>query len=207
MLQAALELLHECGLLACGEPPGVRHRLQLCGDHLGLFLEILDAHTVEKRLLLRCQLLELRHLRLNLLQFGDPGLQQIEKPLLLPVRRQLHVYQFLEVLGIASHQDIFWRLRFLLLLLAALLEATLRGGARDVREDMHELQVLAGVMLVFELPSRGRLASRCVVLAIADRRQRAHEYLGKIVAVLLPHELSAPDDERQPYHLRERKRL
>ena len=79
-----------------------------------------------------------------------------------------------------------------------------RGRRVDAREDMHEHQVLARIMLVLVLPSALERESGALVLGESDAAEGRGELAHETVVVLLPHLLATAHHERQAHHTAER---
>mmetsp|Transcript_31815 Transcript_31815/g.99014 ORF Transcript_31815/g.99014 Transcript_31815/m.99014 type:complete len:332 (-) Transcript_31815:2-997(-) len=209
-LDLAVQLLQEGRLLRGRELALVDHALQLRRHELGLLPELLRPDAVEEGLLLCAELLQPGHLALDVLQGRNPRLQQVQDLLLLGVGRDVVLEEPPEVLVVAPEEHLLGAARLVGRLLLLLLPVPASGGrarSADLWEDVHELQVLARVVLELVLAAGALHARGRVVVHVSDGREGGHQLLWQVVGVLLPHELAAPDHEGELHHLRQGQRL
>mmetsp|Transcript_48857 Transcript_48857/g.113244 ORF Transcript_48857/g.113244 Transcript_48857/m.113244 type:complete len:237 (-) Transcript_48857:265-975(-) len=179
--ELAVQLLQESGLFRGGQLTLINHSLQLFCESLGLLPKLICAHVIEEILFLGAQQFKPRHLAFDVLQGGDPCLDDVQEPLLLPICLDMLRKEPLKVPTCTSEHHVLRARRLLLFLLLLLLTRSDGRWAADVGKDMHKLQVLARVMLEFELAPGSSFESSGAVVDKSDASQGSHEHLGKII--------------------------
>eukprot|EP00968_Pinguiococcus_pyrenoidosus_P015010 scaffold1376_cov257-Pinguiococcus_pyrenoidosus.AAC.23 len=194
--QALRRRLQGSTLVPTGDLALLDHGAQALLQVRRLGLHEIASHGVVEALLRGLQGLALHEL---LLQRGNAGsllLQLLlQLPPGLPSGRAL-AHHLLELVHGADAQQLLRRPR----LLAVLVLLAVRGGRLRQRIHVHDLEVLARIVLVLERAGALPQKRRAAVLLVARLAQRRHQCPGQLGRVLLPGQLACAHHQRHPDH-------